>query len=82
MSSLTPIEKAALGSLFDMSSGYVLDFSDATIETFFGELDIEIHSDKYQSKGSSKAKKLREFWRLESDEVVGSSVLGMINTRW
>lgn len=78
MSNLTPREKAVLEGLFGMSSGYVLDFSDATIGTFFGGLDIDIHSDKYQSNGSSKAKKLREFWRLESDDVVGASILAMI----
>jgi hypothetical protein len=79
MSSLAPREKAVLEGLFGMSGGYVLDFSDATIGTFFGELDIDIHSDKYQRNGSSKAKKLREFWRLESDDVVGASILGMID---
>lgn len=79
MSSLTGREKAVLESLFDMSGGYVLHFSDATFGTFFGAtLDIDIHSDRYQSNGSSKAKKLREFWRLESDEAVGKSIHAMI----
>ena len=80
MSSLTPREKAILEALFDMSGGYVLHFSDATFGTFFGdELNIDIHSEKYQTNGSSKAKKLREFWRVESDDLVGASIRGMID---
>lgn len=80
MSSLTSREKAKLEKLFDMSSGYVLDYSDSTIATFFYAVaDIDIHADKYCSNGSSKAKKLREFWRLEDDYVVGKTIKEMVD---
>lgn len=78
MSSLTPREKVILEGLFGMDSGYVIHFSDATLGTFFGELNIDIHGNTYTRNGSSKAKKLREFWRLESDDIVGASILGII----
>lgn len=81
MSSLTAREKARLEKLFDMSGGYVLPsvFSDATLGTFFGEeMGIDIHSEKYCTNGSSKAKKLREFWRLENDFLAGKSINGLI----
>lgn len=78
MSTLTPKEKALLEKLFDMSGGYVLNFSDSTIETFFAEFDVDIHSEKYQNVGTSKAKKLREFWRIEQDELVGPVLHGLI----
>lgn len=79
MSSLTSREGAKLEKLFDMSSGYVLEYSDSTIATFFySVVDIDIHADKYCSNGSSKAKKMREFWRLEDDYVVGKATKEMI----
>lgn len=79
MSSLKPSEKAFLEELFDMSGGYVLNFSDATFGNFFGQyLAVDIHSDQYTKHGSSKAKKLREFWRLEPDLLVGKSISALI----
>ncbi len=79
MSSLTAREKARLEKLFDMGGGYVLHFSDSTISIFFYDVvDIDIHDEKYCSNGGSKAKKLRELWRLESDYVVGTVTKAMI----
>lgn len=79
MSSLTFMERARLETLFDMRSGYVYDFSDSTIAHFFADtVDIDFHDKKYQSTGTSKAKKLREFWRLESDHLVGKSLIALI----
>jgi len=48
MSSLSAIEKARLEKLFNMSGGFVMHFSDASMGTFFGDkLDIDIHDEKY-----------------------------------
>lgn len=79
MSSITPLERAKLERLFDMSDGYVLGFNDATFGIFFGNLDIDINASKYRMRGKSKAKRLREFWRIEGDLVVGNSILGIID---
>lgn len=79
MSSLRPREKARLEKLFKMSEGYVLHFSDATIATFFYDVvDMDIHDEKYCQNGTSKAKKLREFWRVEEDHTVGLIIEAMI----
>ena len=79
MSSLTMLEKSKLEKLFGMESGYVLNFSDRTFANFFSENgNFDIHTQKYQGDGTSKAKKLREFWRLESDHTVGDITLGLI----
>jgi len=79
MSSLSAREKARLEKLFDMGGGYVLQFSDSTIATFFYDVvDIDIHDEKYCGNGSSKAKKLREFWRVENDYLVGRATQAMI----
>ena len=79
MSNLKAREKARLEKLFNMSGGYVLDFSDATIKTFFYDVvGIDIHDEKYCGNGTSKAKKLREFWQLENDYTVGKITKAMI----
>ena len=61
MSSLTDIEKRYLEKFLGMGSGYVLDFSDATYGEFLARHKIDIHGRKYQTYGTSKAKKLRSF---------------------
>ncbi len=72
MSSLTSIDKRYFEDLFGMSSGYVLDYSNATFAEFFREcVQFDIYADKYAINGDSKAKRLRAFWELESDLAVG-----------
>lgn len=79
MSSLSLREKRQLEELFNMSSGYVLNFSDATFGDFFVDAaNIDIHSETYRKNGTSKAKKLREFWNIESDYLVGKVVLALV----
>ncbi len=71
MSTLTEIDKRYLEKILGMQSGYVLDYSDTTFQEFFVRYGIEIHSQKYQTYGSSKARKMRAFWEKESDGIVG-----------
>lgn len=79
MNSLSHREKRQLEELFNMSSGYVLNFSDAAFGNFFVDtVNVDIHSEKYQSSGTSKAKKLREFWNIEPDYLVGKVILALI----
>src|SRR5690606_7167109 len=55
----------------DMGGGYVSDFNDASFATFVADVTgLDIHCAKYTVTGTSKAKKLREFWRLEDDATV------------
>ncbi|MCW3837453.1 hypothetical protein ACFQ1E_15195 [Sphingomonas canadensis] len=70
MSSLTDIEKRYFENLLGMSSGYVLDYTDQTFAEFFKRHRVAIHDAKYQTYGSSKAKKLRSFWEQEPDSLV------------
>lgn len=71
MSSLTDIEKRYFEKLLGMQSGYVLDYSDATFGEFFRRHKVDIHGQKYQTYGTSKAKKMRAFWEQEPDALVG-----------
>lgn len=72
MSTLKAIEKRVFEDLFGMASGYVLDFSNNTFAEFFRETaNINIYSPKYEFNGDSKAKRLRAFWEVEPDTLVG-----------
>ena len=77
MSSLTGIDKVYLEKILDMASGYVLDFTDETFGSFFRTYGINIHGPKYQTYGTSKARKMRAFWDHGSDSVV-ALVLGQL----
>ena len=78
MSSLTDIEKRYLEKLLGMESGWVLDFNDARYGEFFARHKIDIHGERYQKYGSSKAKKMRRFWELEPDSIVTPVLAEMI----
>lgn len=79
MSTLAMKEKRVLEEFLRMDSGYVLNFSDRTFGDFVREaVDIEIHSDEYTIQGTSKAKKLRAFWEIESDYLVGRLLNALI----
>lgn len=79
MSSINFTERKKIEKLLSMSGGYVADFSDKTFGYFFLDtVGIDIHSDKYTSTGTSKATKLREFWKLESDYLAGKSIRELI----
>ncbi|MDD5584452.1 MAG: hypothetical protein PHV55_05320 [Candidatus Omnitrophica bacterium] len=70
MSTLKTHEKVIFDRIFDRG-GYVLDFSDKTFSEFFREHGISIDAQKYQFNGPSKMKRLRAFWEIEPDMIVG-----------
>jgi hypothetical protein len=79
MSSLNPTEKRDFEQLFSMNSGSVLDFTDQSFSDFFIDtIRLNIDDEKYRAGGTSKAKRLRTFWRLEPDAVVGPLLAAMI----
>jgi len=79
MSSLTDIEKRYFEKLLGMQSGYVLDYSDATFAEFFKRHGFEIHGSRYQTYGTSKAKKMRAFWEQEPDKPVGKVLAELLD---
>jgi hypothetical protein len=63
-----------------MGSGYVLNFSDRSFGEFvLDAVGKDIHDERYTSGGSSKANKLRTFWRIESDYIVGKLILALVD---
>jgi hypothetical protein len=79
MSSLSIVDRHNLEKYFEMSGGWVLNFSDDRFGEFVLEVvNLNIHDDRYTIIGTSKAKKLRAFWRAESDFTVGQLILALI----
>lgn len=79
MAKLKGSEIRVLDDIFEMTNGYLLDFSDRTMKEFFeDELDIDIDQEKYKQNGSSKAKRLRAFIDLED----GYTVSKMLQRLW
>jgi hypothetical protein len=79
MSALSVADRRILEKFLRMDSGYVLDFSDRAFGEFvLDAVGLDIHAEKYTAWGTSKAKKLRAFWRLESDYMVGTLLLALI----
>lgn len=72
-------DKRIIESLLSMQGGYVLDFSNATFQSFFwNNFKININDQKYSTYGDSKAKRLRAFWDIEDNHVVGKVILELI----
>ena len=79
MSNLKTIQRKPFEDLFDMQSGYVANYSNATFASFFAEsTGTDIYHEKYGIYGNSKAKRLRAFWDAESDAVVGKVMAEML----
>lgn len=72
MSDLSFIEKNQLEKLLDMRGGYVLDFSNRKFDAFIVDsVQKDIYTNPYARAGDSKANRLRAFWDLEPNHVVG-----------
>ena len=79
MSKITYSEKEDLEKLFRMSSGYVLNFTDASFKSFVHDtVGEDIKDEKYEAGGTSKANRLRTFWKLESDQKVGNLLYELV----
>ena len=73
MSDLTNMEKRAFEKLLEMSSGYVLDFSNRTLDDFvMDSVGKSIYDNKYDHNSGSKANRLRAFWIVEPNHVVAT----------
>jgi hypothetical protein len=81
MASLNTNEKQVLEKLLGMGSGYVLNFSDRTMQEYFrDDLGIDIYHERYSyGRSGSKANRMRGFWQTADDSLVGKSINGLID---
>jgi hypothetical protein len=77
MANLTFNEKQLIESVFDMSTGYLLNFSNREFEEFMNDVVQYKISAKYP--GLSKAKMFRQFLKDESETYVGKAIIMLIN---
>lgn len=78
MNTLEPIERECFEKMFQMESGYVLDFTNAKFEEFFARHGVQIYDPKYAVTGQSKAKRMRCFWDCEPDATVAPLLEAML----
>ncbi|MBG6184713.1 uncharacterized protein (TIGR02391 family) [Arthrobacter sp. CAN_A214] len=75
MSGLSIANKTFLESVLNMTSGYVLDFSNSSFANFFRDLNVDIYdAESYPGFGDSKANRVRALWRSGSDTDVAGSL--------
>ncbi len=79
MANLTTIEKQILEKIFQMESGYVLNFSDRTMGEFFrDDVGINIYTKKYNYASGSKANRIRGLWVKSDNKTVAKTILKLI----
>jgi phosphatidylserine/phosphatidylglycerophosphate/cardiolipin synthase-like enzyme len=80
MSNLSSIDQLQLEKIFDMEGGYVLGISENRRfkNLILENTEVDIYEDRYSCEGTSKANRLRVFWRLESNKIVGKLIQAML----
>lgn len=79
MADITKVENLKLEKIFDMQGGYVLDFSNRTLNDFVLEsINVELYSDKYSDRGDSKANRIRTIWQKEHNYKVGTLIFKLL----
>jgi hypothetical protein len=80
MAKLNVGERRRLEKLFDMGGGYVLDFSNRTLEEFvYDSVEVEIYHDRYHHGSGSKANRIRGFWKVEPEARVGKLIHDLVD---
>lgn len=80
MSTLNHTEKRKLEDLLGMGTGDVLDFSNRTFAEFITDYSgRNIYDSRYEYDTGSKANRLRKFWQVEDDAVVGKLLNEMLD---
>lgn len=82
MSTLNSRDKAILEKVLRMEQGWLLDFSDRTMQNFFSKtFKINIYDEKYDFDfpSKSKANRLRGIWLAEDDTKVGLIVSALVD---
>lgn len=83
MSSLSPLNQAKLEDIFQMDYGSVGNYSNRSFQSLIIKITgIDVYEGEYNtSPYSSKAKKLRHFIDIETDQNVGKVLIAMLDER-
>jgi autonomous glycyl radical cofactor GrcA len=70
----------AIEELFDMKSGYVLDFSNNSFQRFIKRvINVDIYNDEGYKEYCSKANKLRQIFEIESNQKVAKLIIALLD---
>ena len=72
MSNLSTADKKYLENALRLDSSPIVRFN---VCNFFKELGIDINDQKYASEGGTILERVRKFWEIENNLVVGRSIL-------
>lgn len=79
MSSLQYTERNLLEKILGMKTGCVSDFSDRTLQEFVLEkTGIDVFTEAYEGTGTSKANRIRSFWKKESNEITATLIEALL----
>ncbi|GAB3305045.1 abortive infection family protein [Hymenobacter humi] len=82
MSDLTGFKKHKLEKALRMGNGYVLDFSNPSLQSFvYDSTGLDILDEKYSSGSGSKANRLRTFWEKAPNHAVGKLITDLLEYR-
>ncbi|MEZ8533753.1 TIR domain-containing protein [Vibrio cyclitrophicus] len=79
MATLAKRDIRLLETYLQMGGGHLLDFSHRTLAEFFEDYSIDIDETQYQVGSGSKANRMRGFWQVSSDMIVGRVLKGLID---
>lgn len=80
MANLKYTTQQSIEELFDMQTGYVLDFSNNSFKRFIKEIiNIDIYEGKGYEEPGSKANKLRKIFKIESNLKVAKLIDELLN---
>lgn len=80
MADLTSVDKIKLERLFEMGSGYVLDFTNTAFQEFIiSNVNRDIYNDCYSNMGNSKANRLRSFWNSETNYLTSKLIRALLD---
>jgi hypothetical protein len=78
---ITELDLRVIDRVLSKEAGYILDFSDRTFAAFFTDFSVDITAAKYCSEGTSKAKRLRGFLRVEQPPLTGRVLAELLQHR-
>lgn len=79
MANLSTIDKQILEKILQMENGGVLNFTHKKMREFFrDDIGVNIDDEEYNYASGSKGNRLRGFWLKADDEIVGQSILKLV----
>jgi hypothetical protein len=79
MADLSFNEELMFEELFEMESGYVIDFSTPTFQRFvIKSIGIDIQADAHRYGSGSKANRLRGLWLSQPNHIVGKLLFDLV----